>query len=227
MKGKERSSDLVEKQIVNAILVGEYPVGSTLLSERELAKAFEVGRPTVREALQRLERDGWVTCRQGHPAIVNDYWRRGNLTTLVNIVYNHEAVTDEFITYLLELRISLAPSYIRDAVKHHQPKTVALLAHLDQLADEADGYAAFDWELQRNLASLSPNPVYLLILNSFTSFYLLMARRYFSMEEHRRLSMAYYNELLSVALQGDAVEAEKIAKKTMEKSLSLWKNRRE
>lgn len=227
MKGKERSSDLVEKQIVNAILAGEYPVGSTLLSERELAKAFEVGRPTVREALQRLERDGWVTCRQGHPAIVNDYWRRGNLTTLVNIVQNHEAVTDEFITYLLELRISLAPSYIRDAVQHHQPKTVALLAHLERLADEADGYAAFDWELQRNLASLSPNPVYLLILNSFNSFYIPMARRYFSMEEHRRLSMTYYNELLAVALQGDAVEAENIAKKTMEKSLSLWKSRHE
>ncbi|WP_416827936.1 GntR family transcriptional regulator [Ectobacillus polymachus] len=225
MKEKERSSDKIEKKLIKAILAGDYSVGSTLLPERELAKEFGVGRPTVREALQRLERDGWISCRKGLPAIVNDYWRKGNLTTLVNIIQNHDTVTDEFIVYLLELRRALAPAYIHDAVIFNQPKVVSLLADLEALKDDADGYAAFDWELQKQIAGLSPNPVYLLILNSFNSFYIQIARIYFSIKEHRSLSLEYYNELLTVALQGDATEAERIAKNAMEKSLILWKNR--
>ncbi|MFD3450521.1 GntR family transcriptional regulator [Microbacteriaceae bacterium 4G12] len=225
MKEKERASDKIEKKLIKAILAGDYSVGSTLLPERELAKEFGVGRPTVREALQRLERDGWISCRKGLPAIVNDYWRKGNLTTLVNIVQNHDTVTDEFIAYLLELRRALAPTYIHDAVAFNQPKVISLLANLEILKDDADSYAAFDWELQKQVAGLSPNPVYLLILNSFNSFYIQMARRYFSIREHRTFSLEYYNELLTVTLQGDAQEAEKIAKNAMEKSLMLWKNR--
>ncbi|CAI8908416.1 GntR family transcriptional regulator, negative regulator for fad regulon and positive regulator of fabA [Brevibacillus sp. IT-7CA2] len=222
---KERASDQIEMKLIKAILTKEYPTGSTLRPERELAEYYGVGRPTVREALQRLERDGWITVRKGHPAIVNDYWHQGNVMTLVHIIQNHDDVTDEFISYLLELRISLAPVYIRNAVAAHRPKVVALLANLDQLKPDADSYAAFDWELQKNLTRLSPNPIYLLIVNSFDSFYLKMARRYFSIPEHREASWHYYHELLNVSLQGDFIEAERVARKAMEKSLELWRNR--
>ncbi|MFV8828218.1 GntR family transcriptional regulator [Alkalihalobacterium sp. APHAB7] len=227
MKKSDRTSDKVEKKLIDEILTGKLHAGSALPPERELAKTFSVGRPTVREALQRLERDGWITARKGQPSIVNNYWSQGNLTMLVSIVQNQQSVTDEFILYLLELRCSLTPTYIRDAVTGNQAKVVALLAHLEDLKDDADTYAAFDWKLQKEFASLSPNPIYLLILNSFDSFYLPMATRYFSIEAHRKLSLQYYNELLTIALKGDSIEAEKIARKVMERSLTLWKDRKD
>src|SRR6516225_8389150 len=96
---KERSSDIIEKHLCKAIMAGDYLIGSPLPSERELAKEFGVGRPTVREALQRLGRDEWITIRQGQPAVVNDYWHDGNLTTLAHIVQNHDFVNDDFIVY--------------------------------------------------------------------------------------------------------------------------------
>jgi GntR family negative regulator for fad regulon and positive regulator of fabA len=220
---KERSSDQIEKSLIKAILAHEYSPGDTLRPERELAESYRVGRPTVREALQRLERDGWITVRKGHPAVVNDYWHHGNLMTLVHLIQNHEEAADEFISYLLELRILLAPVYIRNAVASHQPKVVALLANLDQLKQDAESFATFDWDLQKHLARLSPNPIYLLILNSLDSFYLKMARRYFSIAENRSASWHYYHELLQVALQGDFREAERVARAAMEKSLELWR----
>ncbi|MEB1805883.1 MAG: GntR family transcriptional regulator [Bacillaceae bacterium] len=225
MKISERTSDKVERKLIDDILTGNLQAGSILPPERELAKTFSVGRPTVREALQRLERDGWVTARKGQPSIVNDYWNQGNLTMLDKIVQNQQSVTDEFILYLLELRCSLTPTYIRDAVANNQAKVVALLAHLEEIKDDADSYAAFDWKLQKEFARLSPNPIYLLILNSFDSFYLRMATRYFSIEAHRKVSLQYYNELLTIALKGDTVEAEKLARQVMKRSLTLWKNR--
>lgn len=226
MKEKERSSDKIENQLIRSILDGVYSVGSTLPPERELAKEFEVGRPTIREVLQRLGRGGWITGRKGMPAIVNDFWSNGNLTTLVNIVENHHAITDEFIMYLLELRSSLTPTYIRDAVTFNQPKVVALLANLEQLEDSAESYASFDWDLQKKCAGLATNPIFLLILNSFDSIYVDLAKRYFSVKDYRELSFNYYHELLKVALKGDANEAERLSKTTMERSLALWKERK-
>ncbi|QED49900.1 GntR family transcriptional regulator [Cytobacillus dafuensis] len=226
MKEKERSSDKIENELIRSILSGVYSVGSTLPPERELAKEFGVGRPTIREALQRLGRGGWITGRKGMPAIVNDYWSNGNLTTLVNIVENHQSVTDEFIKYLLEVRSSLTPTYIRDAVTCNQPKVVALLANLEQLEDRAESYAKFDWDLQKRCAGLAANPIFLLILNSFDSIYVDMAKRYFSIKEHRELSFNYYQDLLKASLKGDAMEAERLSKTTMEKSLALWKDRK-
>ncbi|MEO4052985.1 GntR family transcriptional regulator [Solibacillus sp. CAU 1738] len=226
MKEKERSSNKIENEFIRLILNGSYSVGSTLPPERELAKEFGVGRPTIREALQHLERGGWITGRKGMPAIVNDYWRQGNLTTLVDIIENQRAITDEFILHLLELRSSLTPTYIRDAVTFNQPKVVALLANLEQLEDCAESYATFDWDLQKKCAGLAANPIYLLILNSFDSIYVNMAKRYFSIKDYRELSFAYYNDLLRAALKGDAMEAESLSKSTMEKSLALWKERK-
>src|SRR5678816_3471302 len=60
-----RTLDDVSGQLRSAILAGEIPEGARLPGERELAERFEVGRPTVREALRSLEALGIVEIRPG------------------------------------------------------------------------------------------------------------------------------------------------------------------
>jgi GntR family transcriptional repressor for pyruvate dehydrogenase complex len=60
-----RMLDDVFLQIRDAILAGEIPEGERLPNERDLAERFEVGRPTVREALRSLEALGIVEIRAG------------------------------------------------------------------------------------------------------------------------------------------------------------------
>jgi GntR family transcriptional repressor for pyruvate dehydrogenase complex len=60
-----RMLDDVFLQIRDAILAGEIPKGERLPNERDLAERFEVGRPTVREALRSLEALGIVEIRAG------------------------------------------------------------------------------------------------------------------------------------------------------------------
>jgi GntR family transcriptional repressor for pyruvate dehydrogenase complex len=57
--------DDVFLQIREAILSGGVPQGERLPNERDLAERFEVGRPTVREALRSLEALGIVEIRAG------------------------------------------------------------------------------------------------------------------------------------------------------------------
>lgn len=56
--------NIVEK-IEQFISQGNYPAGSRLPSERELAETFEVSRPTIREAIIALEVRGRVEVKTG------------------------------------------------------------------------------------------------------------------------------------------------------------------
>ncbi|MEN4099414.1 MAG: GntR family transcriptional regulator, partial [Anaerolineaceae bacterium] len=84
-KPPEKPGELTESRLISAILANHFPPGSNLPGERELAVQFGVTRPTLREVLQRLERDGWVEIRQGKPTRVLNYWQEGNLAVLVAV----------------------------------------------------------------------------------------------------------------------------------------------
>ncbi|MBN3555535.1 hypothetical protein JYA63_14750 [Fictibacillus nanhaiensis] len=91
------------------------------------------------------------------------------------------------------------------------------------MSDEPHSYAIFDWELQQDIALLSPNPIYRLILNSFNDLYHRMALQYFENSSHRSISKQYYFALLDSLLNGDIEGTEKIARSMMKNSLHLWK----
>ena len=55
----------VADRLVTAIALGEYITGQRLPSERELAALLAVNRSSVREALHRLPRPGYVEIRRG------------------------------------------------------------------------------------------------------------------------------------------------------------------
>lgn len=58
-------SDVIEQRLEHLILEGILRPGEKLLPERELAKQFDVSRPSLREAIQRLEAKGFLLLRQG------------------------------------------------------------------------------------------------------------------------------------------------------------------
>ncbi|RMF18117.1 MAG: pyruvate dehydrogenase complex transcriptional repressor PdhR [Gammaproteobacteria bacterium] len=58
-------SDVITDSIEQMILEGSLKPGQRLPPERELAAQFEVSRPSVREAIQKLEAKGLVVRRQG------------------------------------------------------------------------------------------------------------------------------------------------------------------
>ncbi len=55
----------IAEQLRSLVTSGEFPPGSRLPAERDLAKQLGVSRPSVREALIALEVEGWVEVRTG------------------------------------------------------------------------------------------------------------------------------------------------------------------
>lgn len=69
-------SDVIEQQLEFLILEGTLRPGEKLPPERELAKQFAVSRPSLREAVQRLEAKGLLLRRQGGGTFVqNSLWQ--------------------------------------------------------------------------------------------------------------------------------------------------------
>jgi GntR family negative regulator for fad regulon and positive regulator of fabA len=218
----QRPNAYAEEMLITAILEGHYPAGSTLPGERELAGQLGVTRPTLREALRRLERDGWLTIQQGKATRVNDYWREGGPNILTAVVRYGRQLPAGFIRHLLEVRQALAPAYTGGAVAHAPAQVSALLAGYPGLPDTPDAFAAFDWRLHQTLTLASGNPVYTLILNGFAGFYEAMARLYFTPAGARHASRQFYADLLAAAGRADATAAQAICQAAMDESLRLW-----
>jgi DNA-binding GntR family transcriptional regulator len=80
--GQERSlSRTAYEQLLDKLMRREIPVGSVLL-ERRLAEQMEMSRTPVREALNRLENEGFVTRQPGGLLVVREFSVRELIETL-------------------------------------------------------------------------------------------------------------------------------------------------
>jgi GntR family negative regulator for fad regulon and positive regulator of fabA len=217
-----RPAELTETRLIEAILEGRFPIGSNLPAERELASQLGVTRPTLREALQRLARDGWIEIHHGRHTRVRNYWQEGNLGVLGTIARHKNHVPPDFVPNLLEVRVSLAPAYTRAAVERKPRHVAELLTDCAKLDDNPQVFAAADWDLHRQLTVHSGNPVFTLILNGFSDLYQSMALIYFTFKEARARSRIFYQDLRNAALTEDANAAERVTRQMMIESLDLW-----
>lgn len=216
-----RPREHAESALVAAILDGTFPPGSALPGERTLAVQLGVTRPTLREAMQRLARDGWLAVAHGKPTIVNNFWEEGGLNVLGKLVEYPAHLPPDFVTQLLEVRLHLAPAYTRAAVAVAGPEIAAFLAGATRLETAAD-FARFDWQIHHLLTIRSGNPIYTLILNGFRGFYQDIARRYFATDEARRLSRRFYADLGDAAAAGRPEQAEALCREVMGASITTW-----
>ena len=215
--------DLAEQRLSAAILDGTFPPESLLPPERDLAGQLGVTRPTLREALQRLRRDGWIDTHHGRPTRVRDWRTEGRLGVLATLVEHPEHLSPRFVPDLLGIRELLAPAYARLAVERDSERVrAALEACGEALLVDAEACARADWELHRQLTIASGNPIFTLILNGFEGLYLSHARRYFDDPAGRALSGRFYARLRVALDTRDLDAAESITRQTMRETRILW-----
>ena len=75
----QRQYMILYNRLKREILADVYPLASTLPSENELCAANNLARSTVRQALSRLEADGYITKQKGKGSIIVSKKRSLNL----------------------------------------------------------------------------------------------------------------------------------------------------
>jgi GntR family transcriptional regulator, negative regulator for fad regulon and positive regulator of fabA len=217
-----KPAEIAETRIIQAILDHKFPINSYLPGERELAESLGVTRPTLRETLQRLERDGWVEIHQGKPTRVRDYWKEGSLGVLNTLARHPDHLPDNFIPDLLTVRLAMAPTYTAMAVENAPEALSKLLDNHHTLEESPIAFAQFDWYVHHDLSVLSGNSVFVMILNGFKDLYLQLAPFYFSIPAARGHSLHFYHDLSLAATKRDPNQARILTDMVMRESIIFW-----
>ncbi|MCD4742167.1 MAG: fatty acid metabolism transcriptional regulator FadR [Desulfobacteraceae bacterium] len=218
-----RPAEYAEKQLIEGILSSKYNSGDVLLAERLLATELGVTRPTLRETLQRLSREGWVTIHHGKPTKVNDYLKTGGLGILSSLARYGKALSTDMVSHLLEVRTTMFPDIAQKAVVNCPLDILNYLKQSNTLKDRSDAYAEYDWALQMLMVKATNNPVFNMIFNDFTPLYGILGERYFQQKDARAASLAYYGDLIRVLEQNNK-EIKPIVEKIMIQSQKMWED---
>jgi GntR family transcriptional repressor for pyruvate dehydrogenase complex len=133
VQSRKLSDDIME-QLESMILDGRLLAGQKLLSERTLAEQFAVSRPSVREAIQKLENKNLVERKQGGGTFVKP--RLNELITDPLLLLLSEKPEMQFD--LLEFRHALEGMAAYYAALRGQPEDYqALESALDALPDDS------------------------------------------------------------------------------------------
>ena len=159
---KQRLGDQLYGQILEQIVSGALKEGDKLPSENRICQAFQVSRPTVREALMRLHADGLVTTRQGSGSFV----QRRPPDHLVRLA---EVSDVAGMLRCLEVRIALeGQAAVLAAARRTQAQMDRIQAALGALrAGFEDGTvpARADFEFHRAVAEASGNALFAELLD--------------------------------------------------------------
>ena len=98
-----RAADVIMDQIERLILEGKVRPGQKLPSERSLAEEFDVSRPTVREAIQKLEARGLIQRRHGGGTFVAEHVGSTFIDPMMTMIQRSPDGTFD----ILELRFAL------------------------------------------------------------------------------------------------------------------------
>ena len=111
---------LAEEYIVKSIWNNYFPPGSDLPAERDLADKIGVTRTTLREVLQRLARDGWLSIQHGKPTRVNNVWETAGPNIISTIIKLDRSYASVLVANVVSLRTRLAEYFIPAAAPNHQ-----------------------------------------------------------------------------------------------------------
>lgn len=99
----EKLSDAVIRQIEGLILQGVLRPSERLPSERDMAETMGVSRPSLREALARLQADGLLVARPGSGIYVAEVLGSAFSPALVRLIARHPHATADYLAFRKDL----------------------------------------------------------------------------------------------------------------------------
>ena len=165
----ERVADKVVSQLKKAISDGLLRVGDRLPSERDLAEFMGVSRPSIREAVQRLELLGMVETTQGGGSVVKSLTEQ-QIEKPIEMVLGDDK---QRVLELTEIRAFMEAWAAKQAATNCTDEELELMRGcLEEMErDFEKGVTRFEVDLKfhTEIAAATHNVIYLHFINSIYS----------------------------------------------------------
>ena len=152
------AAERVVTHVIDLIRSGNLKAGDRLPPEAELARAFQVSRPVVREALRGLAILGVVETRQGGRCFVTDLTVARLMAPLQFVISLDESSAES----LHRARLTVETGLARQAAERADEKTLARLDEMVaagfELTDDPLGFRMLDQQFHRSIGQLGGNP---------------------------------------------------------------------
>jgi len=211
----KKISETIARRLEAMILEGSLTPGQKMPPERELAQQFAVSRPSLREALHKLEAKGLVTRRQGGGTFVSEKIGISFADPLMQLFQTHS----EFNYDLLEFRNALeevAAHYasVRATEADHQliEQAYADWSAAHEAGDDDAKEAEMDWRFHLAIAEASHNAVLLHSMRALITMAKLTISNnlqyIYSEEDHRNVVVQQHKAIKDAIINRDSAAAQ-------------------
>jgi GntR family transcriptional repressor for pyruvate dehydrogenase complex len=213
---RELLPERIASRLVSLIAERHLRPGDKLPSERDLAAAMQVSRPSLREALRALAMLNVVEIRQGSGTYVTSL-RPEVLVEHFDFVF---ALDDATFAELLETRKMLEPSLAAAAATHATENDLERLrawkASSAECADDPDAFVAADLELHQIITEAAHNQIMARFMDSLTRLGTASRRRTGTLPGVRHRTLQDHEAIVDALLRRDPEASANIMRQHIE-----------
>lgn len=204
---RRKLADVVLDRLLAMIEQREIEPGGLMPSERELMRRFDVGRPSVREALQALEKLGLVQIRHGGRARLAPMEPRRLLEQL-DLSVRHLLLSEpQNQKYLREARLLFESGMVRIAASRASEEDVAALREALERQEAARGdpagFIQSDIAFHARIARISGNPLFSAISEAMLAWLFELSPRLLRAPNTEQLTLQEHREILDAIAARD------------------------
>lgn len=213
---KSTLADEVAQRVAEMIRDGTYEPGDRLPAISEMASRFEVGHPTLREALKKLEVLGSVEIKHGSGVYVKN---NQDILLMSNPIFAGE-VSREMLLDLIEARMPIELKSVIGAARNASEEDITRLEELLQRAednlDDGEMLTKMNMAFHREIAVTSGNVVMAQVLEVLANLFEKEQRTLLDIHGSRKDDHDEHVEIFEAIREGDEELAEQRMREHLE-----------
>ncbi|MDO5604059.1 MAG: FCD domain-containing protein [Paracoccus sp. (in: a-proteobacteria)] len=214
------ASDPIYEALIADIRAGRLAPGAALPSERALGERFDASRPTVREALSRMQMRGFLSTGAGRrPRVVQP----DMASVLASAGERLRDILDdaEIGAHLEQMRLFIETGAAREAARRSDNTQIALLQQALRRNGQAigsDDFARTDIGFHRALVAVIGNPVILTLHDLFVSRFLATRPRSGDPTAQDRQAHDEHRAIFDAITAGDQLASAEVMERHLDRS---------
>ncbi|EJH0661893.1 TPA: transcriptional regulator NanR [Escherichia coli] len=214
---RKKLSELVEEDLENMIRQEVFKEGEYIPSERALMEMFNVGRPSVREALATLRRKGLIEVNNGERAKVCRPTPYTLINELSGIARDYMSSKDG-MQHFEELRLLFELMLVRYAsiyaTSEQKNKLNQAIEDCRKYVDNNVNFIHADINFHRILSEIPENPIFVAIHTALINWLINSHTREYGhlTKEQNTISLKQHIDIYNAICDGNPDKAENILK---------------
>lgn len=161
----KRASEEIYEQIRQFILNGEIKPGERLPSERKMMDMMHRSRPTIREAMRMLEREGYIKIYSGSSGAVVQEISVDNAVQSLETIMQFQQLNVENILEFRRMTESVGAKLASQRrTEDDLQKMEEILENAEQSVGDAESFIDYDMQFHLAVAEASKNAMYTIML---------------------------------------------------------------